>query len=344
MKRSFSLIMLLLPAVCLSLAAVPASKVEKFRIPGFMLIKDVATDPGGNIYVLDAIRANVSVFDAMGKPRWKIGKSRFNFTSFEDVSARDKEVMEAVRKGTIGKDELWSPRSIFIRAGALYVFDADKIVVYRIPGGEYLKTIRLSGKMDSASGFFVNGRGEIIVEGLRDGSNGVFHVFDADGGYRASFGELSFPAGSRKRDDVRDESVRLMSALPVSVAYDGKTDELLALDPVTSNINVFVDGVKTGSVSDPVLKAPRLSTMITDSGAAGGYIGAPVLARIGGRISVFSPGKEDNGDYRDMMAFDGKGRAGTARLGIEGRPVHYDGKNGLYCDKDESILIKYAFN
>jgi hypothetical protein len=127
----------------------------------FGLIADVELDSLGNIYVLDSKMSRVVKYDRDGKFTFRFGE-----------------------KG-VGPGEFEDPRAIALdTSGRIYVLDFGKVIIFD-EGGSLVKSFNFDFMgIDIA----LNDKGNILILGARDKQ--LFHLYDREGKYLYSFGEL----------------------------------------------------------------------------------------------------------------------------------------------------------
>ena len=127
----------------------------------FGLIADVKIDSSGNIFVLDVKMNTVAEYDRDGKIILRFGE-----------------------KG-VGPGEFENPRAIALdSSGRVYVLDYRKVIVFDA-GGRSIKSFSLDFMgIDIA----LDGKGNLLILGARN--NRLFNVYDREGRYLRSFGNL----------------------------------------------------------------------------------------------------------------------------------------------------------
>ena len=127
----------------------------------FGQITDVKIDSLGNIFVLDVKMNRVVKYDRDGIFILRFGK-----------------------KG-VGPGEFENPRTIALNSsGKVYVLDFRKVIVFDEKGG-FIKSFRLDFMgVDIA----IDDKGNLVILGAR--SNQLFNVYDSEGDYLHSFGNL----------------------------------------------------------------------------------------------------------------------------------------------------------
>jgi hypothetical protein len=127
----------------------------------FGLISDVEADPFGNIYVLDKRMNRVVQYDRDGRFISRFGEKGAGPGEFED------------------------PRTMALdSSGRVYVLDFRKVVVFH-EKGDFIKSFGFDFMGVDIS---LNGKGNLIILGARN--NQPFNVYDRDGKYLYSFGNL----------------------------------------------------------------------------------------------------------------------------------------------------------
>jgi len=127
----------------------------------FGLVADVKIDSPGNVYVLDVRMNRVAKYDPDGIFILRFGE-----------------------KG-VGPGEFENPRTIALNSsGKVYVLDFRKVIVFDENGG-FIKSFGLDFMgVDMA----INDKGNLVILGAR--SDQLFNVYDSEGDYLHSFGNL----------------------------------------------------------------------------------------------------------------------------------------------------------
>ena len=127
----------------------------------FGLIADVKLDSLGNIFILDVKMNRVVKYDQDGKSILRFGEQGVGPGEFED------------------------PRAIALdSSGRVYVLDFRKVIIFD-EGGSLIKSFSFDFMgVDIA----LNDKGNLIILGARD--NQLFNVYDREGKYLYSFGNL----------------------------------------------------------------------------------------------------------------------------------------------------------
>jgi len=127
----------------------------------FGQITDVKIDSLGNIFVLDVKMNKVVKYDRDGKYILRFGE-----------------------KG-VGPGEFEDPRSITLdSSGRVCVLDFQKVIIFDEAGG----LIKSFGLNFMGIDMALNDKGNLLILGARD--NRLFHVYDNEGKYLYSFGDL----------------------------------------------------------------------------------------------------------------------------------------------------------
>lgn len=324
---------------------------ESLRIDGFLLITDVKTDQNGNIYVLDSVRATILVYDENGSFIRKIGSNKYEFLTLQEYMTNYSQLLEKSIRGKEIKDyELVFPTSFALDEERVFILDGYKIVIHNIDG-DYVETIVFKD-MKYIQKVFIDKDRQIILVGLRNGSNGPFHVYDEHGSYLMSFGQKSSPSDKLKTIITENDKIGSgidadIYSLPAFVNYDYEDDELIALSNSDFVIEVFVNKSKEYRKFQDVNISMGVPNHVRHADPQGkyvgtgvGYVGLPVIAKAGEVIYCFFPDKAMKNDYRILATYINGVCSRVAVTDIQGVPIHLDYANHIYCIRKD-VMLRY---
>lgn len=209
----------------------------------FGRIADISVDEFGNIYMLDSLRSRIQKFDSKGQFLATIGKPKFSYKSRKEYKKDFYKRKEEIR--SIKPDELYFPQKFHYRYNKLYILSVYKVCIYSIHN-EFISSLNLQDKGTQAYSILVNNNDEIIIAGMKDDSDKMFHAFSEAGKYLNSFGEY-FDHPSKK--SLPEHVDPRFASLPVRCSYSINCDKIYAFSPFQYEIHIF-----KGKVFDKAIK------------------------------------------------------------------------------------------
>ena len=272
----------------------------------FGALLDIVVDEQGNLFVLDKGKRQIYEFDKLGAPKPII-----------DMRPADAEI--------------WYPRAIFASRGRLYVLEGRNILIKDLDTGS-ISRLPVGGVF--ADTIFVK-NGDIVVSGIKKGSEDSFHVLDDRGDEQGSFGGAFAVPEKILNILPKDYDSKLLSK-PIKVYYSAPEEELFAANPFRYEIRIFRgrtlykalthDASYGGFAGGIRHSSPTGQNM----GYAAGFIGFPSVIQRDGVILVFRSKSREVPSYCVDIFKDYEYRA-TQDLDIRGMPLASDREGNVYA-------------
>lgn len=318
--------------IMLFIAASPMSGPEQvvlnelYEIKGppggtFRAVLDIAVDEQGSLFVLSMEKGEIYEFDKLGAPKPIV------------IRPADAEV--------------WYPRAIFASGRRLYVLEGRNILIKDLEAGSMDK-IAAGGVF--ADALFVH-NGDIVISGIKKGSEDSFHVLDDNGNELESFGG-SFTVPDKVLNKLpKDYDPRFLSK-PIKVFYSAPEDELYVANPYRYEIQVFrgrefykalTHDASYGGFAGGIRHS---SPTGQDMGYSVGFIGYPSVIKRGDTILVFRSKSWEVPSYCVDIFKDYVYQA-TQDLGIKGMPMASDQEGNVYViveSGETASIVKMKMN
>ncbi len=268
------------------------------------VVLDIAVNEQGSLFVLDKEKGEIYEFDKFGAPKPIV-----------------------IRPGDA---EVWYPRAIFASGRRLYVLEGRNIFIKDLEAGSI-------GKI-AAGGVFADAlfahNGDIVISGIKKGSEDSFHVFDDKGNEFESFGGSFAVPDNILSKLPKDYDPKLLSK-PLKIYYSAPEDELYIANPFRYEIQVFrgrkyymtlTHDASYGGFAGGIRHS---SPTGQDMGYSVGFIGYPSVIKRDGLILVFRSKSWEVPSYcvdifRDYVYL------ATQDLDIRGMPMASDQEGNVY--------------
>lgn len=318
---------------------------ESVKVP-LDSVRDISVDKNGNIYILDSIKG-VYQFGKEGNFKQIFGKSKFYFKDKNDLKKNVENLRKILREEGIKPYEMLFPQKFYLKDDKLYILDKEKVCIYSIEN-TFLGSFSLN--YIKARDIYVNVKNEVVIGGIKKGSDKIFHVFDKKGNYIYSFAE-HFEIPSKFKYSLPENFDTKMVSFPICTFYFERDDEYYLMNPFEYEIRIYKDRKLEKIIKNE--KAFYMPPQVIISyiggkfmGGSVGYISPPKLFRINDYTLIFRVQKEAGEECTIVDIFKDNIFINSCSLNSLLSPIHMDSQGYLYClekNKGSQILSKYLF-